>query len=348
MLSRVRTLRLSTLAFIFLAIGFMALVPVFFGGSRLYLNVFIFANVAAILAMSWDMLSGYTGQISFGHSVFFGIGGYTAALAGKELGLLPYMTIPLAGILAMVVGLLIAFPALRLKGPYLSLLTLIAAVGMDKVVRLLPRIFPSVFGSGAEGAIINDFLAGKLIPIISRDPAITYWVSLAIMLAIAVVLVLIAKSRIGLAFEAIRDDEEAAEAAGLNIAKYKVLAFAISGFVGGISGSIYVHHLQSASPASVFNLQVGLEAVVASVLGGMGTILGPIGGAYILVIARDILLRPVFEYRFLILFSLAFLILFIIPRGILTAIRLRLLKWIKAGRPPIKATTQPQQAEAEQ
>ena len=335
MIPRVRKLKIGSLVVMLLFLAGLIVLPLIFGDNRLYMSVFIYATLWAILAMSWDILSGYTGQISFGHAFFFGIGGYTAALAGKELGMEPYLTIPLAGFLAMIGGLILAAPALRLKGPYLSLLTLVAAIGIDELVRFL-----KIGASGADGAIINDYLNGKIIPIISTNQTVVYYIALALMLAVAVFLILIAKSRIGLAFEAIRDDEEAAEAAGINTAKYKVFAFALSGFIAGIPGAFYVHYNQTASPAQVFKLDIGIEAIVASVLGGMGTIFGPIGGAYFLIIVRDIVLRdvlqPIQEYRFLILFALALLILFVIPRGILTEIKIRFLKWIKAGRP--KAT----------
>jgi branched-chain amino acid transport system permease protein len=330
MLSRARSLKIGTILVMFgLLLVLTVIVPLFFSGNNFLLNVFILANIYAILAMSWDILSGYTGQISFGHSYFFGIGGYTTALVGLELGWSPLFTIPLAGVIAAAGGLLIAGPALRLKGPYLALITLVASIGIDQLVRFL-----KIGSTGAEGAIlykIDD--ATQIItriPSISGDYLTTYFISFGLMVLIAVALLLIGRSRIGLAFEAIRDDEEAAEAAGINAAKYKTLAFVISGFVAGLAGAFLVNHLGLASPSLVFALDISIEAIVASVLGGMGTIIGPIGGAYFYVLIRE-LLRPLQAWRFFVLFLITLLVLYFIPRGVLTEFKLRMLQWIKSA-----------------
>lgn len=330
MLKRARTVKIGTLIVLFgLLVVLAVIAPMFIMENNFLLSVFIMANVYAILAMSWDILSGYTGQISFGHSYFFGLGGYTTALVGLNLGWSPLITIPLAGLVAAVGGILIALPALRLRGPYLALITLVAALGIDQLARVL-----RLGSTGAEGAILCDMdpvtFLRKCIPGISDDLLVTYYISLGLMLAIAVSLSLLARSRIGLAFEAIRDDEEAAEAAGINAAKYKMLAFVISGFVAGIGGAFFVNHLKLASPSLVFALDISIEAIVASVLGGMGTIVGPIGGAYFYVLIRE-LLRPLQAWRFFVLFLVALLILYFIPRGVLTEFRLRMLQWIKSA-----------------
>jgi branched-chain amino acid transport system permease protein len=231
------------------------------------------------------------------------------------LGWHPLLVIVLGGIVAALGGLFIAAPALRLRGPYLALMTLVAALGLDKLMRLLK---PEIGTPGAEGAIL-------CIPdcFISYDPITKYYYSLALMAVCFVVLYRLARSRIGLTFEAIRDDEEAAQAAGINTAKYKTLAFTVSGFIAGMSGAFYVYHIGSASPLSLLNLERSIEAIVASVIGGMGTIIGPVFGAYFFIITQEYL-RPLQVWRFLTLFAVAILVLFFVPRGMLPELGLKL------------------------
>ncbi len=264
-LKRAKTLSRVTIIIALALLAILVAIPYLFPGNQLLLTIFVLANVWAILAMSWDLLSGYTGQISFGHSFFFGIGGFTSALLGLNLGWSPLFTIPIAGIMAAVGGLLIAAPALRLRGPYLSLITLVSALGIEQLIRFL-----KIGSTGAEGAIqceydFVNFTPPKCVPGISDNPIEVYYLSLGLMVLIAVALMLLVRTRVGLAFEAIRDDEEAAAAAGINPAKFKILAFAISGFIAGLAGAFLVHTLKQASPRQVLSLDVSMEAIVASV-----------------------------------------------------------------------------------
>jgi len=285
------------------------------------LNTLVLANVWAILAMSWDILSGYTGQISFGHSFFFGLGAYTAAALSVVAGWSPIGVIALGGAVAALGGMLVAAPALRLRGPYLALMTLVAALALERFMRWLKPADTFEIGiSGAGGAIL-------CIPdcFLSHDATAKYYYVLGLMILVAVGLQLLARSRIGEIFTAIRDDERSAQACGVNTAKYKALAFAISGFVGGLSGAFFVYHVGSASPASVLNLQRSVEAIVAAVLGGMGTITGPIGGAYLFVVVQEYL-RQLGAWRFFALFALALLVLYLLPRGLFPELA-RPLRW---------------------
>lgn len=330
-LKRARTLTWVSAAIILISLGFLILVPQLFVGNSFLISTFVFANIYSILAMSWDLLSGYTGQISFGHSFFFGIGAYTSALLSMHLGWSPLYTIPLGGVMASLGGLLVATPALRLRGPYLSLITLVSALGIDQLIRVL-----KLGSTGAEGAIQCeiDLATGvnHCVPPISANEVEVYYFALRLMVCIAIFLIFLVRSRIGLAFEAIRDDEEAAEAAGIDAKKYKILAFMISGFLAGLAGAVMVHKMQQASPGLVLDLNISIEAIVASVLGGMGTILGPVGGAYFYILIRE-LLRPFGQWRLFAVFVIALLILLFIPRGVLAEIRLRLMHWIKSEKP---------------
>ncbi len=284
-----------------------------------WLGVLITANLLAILAMSWDLLGGYAGQISFGHSLFFGLGAFTAAILSLSVGWNPWVIIGLGALVAAVGGLLVAAPALRLHGPYLSLMTLVAALAFDRFVRWLKPADRFDLGiPGAEGTILCSLKC-----FLSFSAVTKYYYALALMVGSFLVLWAIARSRIGLALEAIRDDEEAAQAAGINTAKFKALAFAISGFFAGLSGAFYVYHIGSAGPSDVLNLQRSVEAIATAVLGGMGTIIGPIFGAYFFKLFEEIF-RPLGELRFGVLFTLALLTLLLVQGGLLARLRARL------------------------
>ncbi|MEM4381727.1 MAG: branched-chain amino acid ABC transporter ATP-binding protein/permease [Candidatus Caldarchaeum sp.] len=292
---------------IYLACGLILLaLPKFISLNAL--TILTLANIWAVFAMSWDILA-YTGQISFGHSFFIGLGGYASALIALYGKISPWIAMPLGGLAAALGGLVIAAPALRLHGPYLALITLLAALVLDKVVRLL-----RIESAGAEGTLLG-------IPPLSFDWTENYYYSVGLMLSIAGLLWLITRSHLGEIFTAIRDDKEAAAAAGFHTAKYKMVSFALSGFTAGLAGAFLAHYMMAISPALLLNLDLSVETIIAAVIGGMNTITGPIAGGYFLVLVREYL-RPLGEWRFFALTALTIIVLFLLPRGFWTELRL--------------------------
>lgn len=311
---------------------------------RRWLDILVAANLLAILAMSWDLLGGYAGQISFGHSFFFGLGAFTAAILSLSVGWNPWVIIVVGAVIAAVGGVLIAAPALRLHGPYLSLLTLVAALAFDRFIRWLKPADRFDLGiPGAEGAILCSLKC-----FLTFNAVTKYYYALALLVGSFGVMWAIARSRIGLALEAIRDDEEAAQAAGINTAKFKTLAFGVSGFFAGLSGAFYVYHIGSASPSYVLNLERSVEAIATAVLGGMGTIVGPIFGAYFFKLFEE-LFRPLGELRFGVLFSLALLVLLLIQGGLLAKLqaRLRPARTVPSPSAPAETKTKTTKTEME-
>jgi len=225
----------------------------------------------AAFVMSWDFVSGYTGQISFGHGVFFAVGGYTSAVLNIQLGLSPLATIPVGIVAAGIAGAVLGVPALRLRGPYLSLVTLIGPL----ILIGLFRFFPDIFG-GSQGLRDQALLPGLQ----EIGGVVTYYVAFGVFLLILLVLLAITRSDAGRVFTAIRESEDAVSSAGLNPAKYKVFAFVLSAAVGGFAGAVFVHTpVGTASPSELLELTVNIEIVIAAVIGGMGTIVGAaIGG----------------------------------------------------------------------
>jgi len=245
-----------------------------------WITVLTLANFFAVFAMSWDILSGYTGQISFGHAFFIGAAGYTSALLNVYLDLPLWVTIPTGVIAAVLMGLLVAVPALRLRGPYFSLVTLVLPIVAIKLV---------LIGSEFTGGELGKYGLTPLSPIRGFIPyqRVCYFYSLGLMILVAIGLTLIARSKVGKIFEAIRENEEAVEAAGINTAKYKILSFIISSFVAGLGGAIYVHYWESLIPSTILSLTLSVELIIAAVVGGMGTITGPIVGSYFLVAGQE-------------------------------------------------------------
>ena len=234
------------------------------------------AVIWALLAASWDLLSGYTGQVSFGHAGFFALGAYTAAAASKHLGLSPWLGLALGAAVAAVVGLGTGFPALRLRGHYLALVTLALA----ELIRLTAQNWLAVTG-GPFG--IYDFGSFTGLPTtgIPRAQAVYLIVAAIVGAGVGAMLYVCRRTRAGRAFRAIREDEVLAESLGINTTVYKLLAFGLSSGLAGLAGTLYAYYIQLVSPtvatAATTSLVIGM-----AVFGGLGTIWGPALGALLL------------------------------------------------------------------
>ena len=234
------------------------------------------AVIWALLAASWDLLSGYTGQVSFGHAGFFALGAYTAAAASKHLGLSPWLGLALGAAVAAVVGLGTGFPALRLRGHYLALVTLALA----ELIRLTAQNWLAVTG-GPFG--IYDFGSFTGLPAtgIPRAQAVYLIVAAIVGAGVGAMLYVCRRTRAGRAFRAIREDEVLAESLGINTTVYKLLAFGLSSGLAGLAGTLYAYYIQLVSPtvatAATTSLVIGM-----AVFGGLGTIWGPALGALLL------------------------------------------------------------------
>ena len=287
-----------------------------------WITVLTHANFFAVFAMSWDILSGYTGQISFGHAFFISTAGYTSALLNVYLALPIWATIPIGVVASVLMGLLVAVPALRLRGPYFSLVTLILPIVAIKLVLIF---------SGFTGGELGIAGLSPLNPVRAFIPhqRINYFYSLGLMIFVTAGLMTLARGKIGKVFEAIRENEEAVEAAGINTAKYKILAFVISSFFAGLGGAFYVHYWESLIPTTILSLTLSVELIVAAVVGGMGTITGPLVGSYLLMVGQEWLkglarVTPALEFLkewYMLIFLIGLvLLLFFARRGLLPAI----------------------------
>jgi branched-chain amino acid transport system permease protein len=275
------------------------------------LRTLIFANMYVIFAVSWDLLSGYTGQINFGHALFFGVAAYTSALLNINLGWDPWATIPIGALAGVVAGVVVCLPALRLRGPYLSLVTLAFPL------MLLGVIFA-----------FTDFTGGELgvsgLSRISESRTLDYFISLLVMVVSVVIMWKLtdAKStfvRTGIIFHAIREDEIAARASGINTIRYKLLAFIVAGFFAGIAGAFNAHFMRIAGPSNL-DLFFSFQAIIWTVFGGICSIYGPVVGVYVLHPLMEFL-RVVPEVRILIFAGIVVVMLLFMPEGIAVWVR---------------------------
>ena len=275
------------------------------------LRVLILAGIFAIFAASWDLLSGFTGQVSLGHALFFGVAAYTAALLNMNIGLAPWATIPIGALAAVAAGLAVGIPCLRLRGIYLSFATLAFPLILAGVVLAIPSI------TGGELGVFG-------IDPLSESRVATYYIIIPSMMVLGFIMWKITDSKIGLIFHAIREDEVTARASGINTTRYKLLAFCLSGFFAGIAGGLYAHFLRGAGP-STLELALSFQVIIWAVFGGIATIYGPIAGVFILYPLTEFVLTRYLhipqEAKMLVLAFIVMLVLLFMPKGITTWLR---------------------------
>lgn len=268
--------------------------------SRYTLELLFLANYYVVLACSWDFLSGYTRNINFGHAFFIGGAAYLSAILNLKLGWPPTVTIPLGGLAAAGSGAVVGLATLRLRGPYFAAVTFCFATILFKLSRIT-RI------AGSE-----EGLSG--IDPLTSDIRYDYLLSLTLVVASVAILYALSRSRVGLMLRSIGQNEDASQACGVNTTRYKVLAFVISSFLAGIAGSVYGHFQMHVGP-EMASASLSSMVLIMAVVGGMGTVLGPVAGAYILTLANE-LLRAIGELRLLVYSLLVIVVVFVAPRGL--------------------------------
>jgi branched-chain amino acid transport system permease protein len=275
------------------SLGILALVAVLpgFVTNEYWRGVVIVSMYFAMLAAAWNLLAGYTGQFSLAPAAFGMIGAYTTGLLSYHLGAPPLVGIPAAVIVAGLIGLVLGRIVMRLRGPYLALTTLAFAEIMRLVISNSIEFTRGDLGLSVPG-LLNSRLAW-------------YYLMLAVLLAIQIGLFALLRSRAGLYLQAIRDDEIAAASRGVTVVLWKTNAFALSAAISGLAGALYGHFAQLVSPELGLISQTGIIISMA-VIGGLGTMVGPIGGAFLVYVTSEFL-RDVGGYQ-LIVFSLLVII----------------------------------------
>jgi len=275
-----------------------------------YLGIFITAAIFAIFAASWNFLAGFSGQVSFGHAIFLGIGGYATAIFVRYQDWPWGPALLIGGITTGLLAFLVGLPSLRIKGPYLALTTMALSIFIMQLFinEKLAFIF---FGEPGIDRV----------PPVSTNAVEKYLIYTIIMVVSLIVMTLIGESKVGTIFKSIRDDETGAESSGINIAKYKIIAFMISGFFAGIAGGLFAMNFRNTTPM-MFQPLYSFYAIIMTAVGGLAIISGSAFGAYIFFILEAFLMDlwdPVFVFSIILILILRFAV-----RGLLRPILERL------------------------
>jgi len=238
-----------------------------------YQLVMTLVPVWAIFGLSWNLLSGYTGLISFGHAAFFGVGAYAVVLGQVYFDLSPWVMIPIAAILGGIAGLLIGFPTFRLQGHYFALAMLAYPLAILYVFEWL----------GLQEVTLPIKRDNPIAYMQFSDHRIYTLLALAVMLGTILLTRVVERSRFGMALLAIKQNEAAAEAAGINTLAWKLRAITLSGAIAGAVGGFYAVVLLVVTPQSVFGMLVSAQALTVAMFGGVGTVWGPVIGSVILI-----------------------------------------------------------------
>lgn len=256
------------------------------------------------LAQSWNLISGMTGYVSFGHAAFFGVGAYSGALL-LQAGLPWWLAILAAAIIALLVAIPLGFLTLRLRGPYFA----IAMLGLNEVGRIIATLWVSLTGGG-DGIP----LAPALLPPLRWN----YYAMLLLAVGACVLIARVYHSRFGLELRAIREDEGAAEMVGVNTTRNKVLAFMLSTIIPGAVGASFAMYTSFIDPNSVFASALNIQMIVIVMLGGSGTIWGPVLGAAIVVLVREWLWASFPALHLLLMGAVIIVIVLFLPGGVLS------------------------------
>ncbi len=294
----------KSFAAILIVLAALALLP--FGVSGYILGLLTLGFYTAVFAMSWDLLFGFAGEVNFGPSFLIGTGAYTAGLL-NHYAIWPIWACTMAGAGAAVIGgLLLAVPALRLRGPYFGLVTLVAVLLLQNMIVL----FAGTTG-GEIGLDLPDVLA--------VDDSNNYWIALAFMGISGLLLFGLSRSAVGLILQASGQDAVQAGALGFNVTKHKLAAFCVSALFSGLAGAMLIFYEGTASVGTVVDIGVGVQVIIAAVLGGRRTILGAALGAVFLIGAGE-MLRPLGELSTFVVSAVALVVILFVPGGFLGAV----------------------------
>src|SRR4051812_18862849 len=271
------------------------------GVSGYILGLLTVAYYYAVFAMAWDLLFGFAGEVNFGPTFLIGTGAYTAGIL-DNLYQPPIWVCLIAGALAAVAGgVILALPALRVRGPYFGLTTLVAVLILQNFI-----VVDASLTGGEIGLTVPD--------VISISDIKNYEIALWFMAVSGAILFLLARSPVGLILQASGQDPVQAGALGFNVTKHKLVAFIISAFFSGLAGALLIFYFGSASVGTLVDITVGVQVIIAAVIGGRRTILGAALGAVFLVAMSEVL-RPLGDLSNFVVFGIALIVVLLFPNG---------------------------------
>lgn len=265
--------------FLALLVGALILFPVLqvtVGGMNYWLHMLLYIFMYAAMASSWNIIGGFSGYVSLGHNVFFAVGAYASGLLFAYSGISPFISAPLAGLVAMLLGFVVGLITLRTRGSAF----IISTIALVFLMRFLVDKWAYAGGANGMSLPLID------LPVETAKLPFYYY-----MLALAIITVAsayaIRNSKFGLGLRAISQDETKAEVLGIPTSMYKILAFAISGFFVGVAGAMWGYYLTYLRPSLFLTISIASQIVLMAILGGKGTIAGPVVGAVILIAINE-------------------------------------------------------------
>lgn len=269
--------------------------------------VIIVTFIYIALASSWNIIGGYAGYLSFGHVAFFGIGAYVTGLLLLNYGISPFLTTPLAGVVAAVFAVIVGYPCLRIRGPYFALVTLVLALAVQVLVVNVPY---------TKGTI------GFWLPQLPFDMSLSYAIYFEAFLVLMSIAVGIAwwieRSKLGAGLAAMREDEDVAQTVGVNATVLKLQAFAISAFLTGMIGGMYSYYRTYVVPGIMFDTNISVAIVLMAMFGGTQTWKGPVVGAAVLTVISEMLAVSIGSEKAHIMYGLLLvLVIMFMPDGVM-------------------------------
>jgi branched-chain amino acid transport system permease protein len=248
--------------------------------STFYLHVFIMIFYFSYLGACWNLLAGYVGLASLGHAMFVGTGAYTSSLLMMHFGVSPWIGMWAGAFFSLILGLFLGFLAFRygLKGHYFLLVT----IAFCEILKILVLNIRS-FGGGSGVAIVLKGSGSPFWQFVFTQKATYYYVILGMLIGLLLLLHFLLRTRTGHYFVAVRENEDLAQASGIHVMKIKLIAISLSAALTSIAGTFYAQYICFIDPPSVFGLGVSVDLLIPAIVGGLGTLLGPVLGAFIVI-----------------------------------------------------------------
>ena len=255
--------------------------------DRYFQHIMVLSCIYVILASSWNLLAGYSGLLNLGHAAFFGVAAYSSALLAINLSFSPWLGIFVGATISALFGLGLGVPALRLRGPYLAIVT----IGFSEIIRLISMNWVGLTRGSLGLSEIPPLTPIRLSQTLKVDfiaEQNAYYVILICTILILFVIRRLVKSQFGLTIESMREEEDGAESIGINTSQYKLVIFMISAFIAGFAGGLYAHYVRLLSPETL-GLHETFTVLTMVAVGGIGTFVGPIIGAVFLTVLSEAL-----------------------------------------------------------
>ena len=299
-----------------LTFGFVLILPLVLSFNPYYLSIFITALILGSVALAWNLLAGICGQVSFGHAAFFGIGAYASSLLVLKAGWNPFGAMVIAAFFGVLGALIIGIPAFRLRGPYFAL----SILGFAEVIKLL-TLNSTWLTEGSQGLFNIPSLPAIRLGGITLDFFISrttnYYLAAILMGAVYLAIYLLRHSNSGLAMSAVRGDEETAAGIGVPVFRTKLLTLTVSAFCTALMGAFYAHYVHFLNPDSAFDGSWSVMPIVASLFGGMGSLIGPSIGALLITGLDEFLFKKFFESGHQLFFGILLAVVIVwAPKGL--------------------------------